>query len=244
MADISEVYDGIRRSLSELVLGLSTEELNRSVPATPGWTIKDVICHLTGDLAYASTGDFPREFFEAFGSPEGVKALNEWTDRMVAERRDLPLQEVLDEWAANFERVSAMLRGEQPWPEGIPYFADRVMVTDAGVHQQDVYGALGIEADRDGAPVRIGLSGYVVTMGFRMGGDGVAPLAFVTPEKTYLAGGEEPAVTVSASRFEFFRAMSGRRSPDQLRAYDWSGDPEPYLDYFYPYGLRDEALLE
>lgn len=244
MASTAEIYDDIRTELSELARGLSDEDLGRTVPATPGWTIKEVICHLTGDLAYASTGDFPKEFFEAFGSEEGVRVLNEWTDRMVAERRDLPLEDVLAEWERNFEKVKAMLDHTEPWPDGIPYFADRVMITDATVHQHDIYGALGIERGRDSAAVRMSLSGYVVTMGFRLGGDGVAPLALVTPEKTYLVGGEEPAVTVSAPRFEFFRALSGRRSPDQVHGYDWSGDPEPYISYFFPYGMRADALVE
>jgi hypothetical protein len=38
--------------------------------------------------------------------------------------------------------------------------------------------------------------------------------------------------------------MSGRRSPDQIRAYDWNGDPEPFVDLFYIYGVRKEPLVE
>jgi hypothetical protein len=38
--------------------------------------------------------------------------------------------------------------------------------------------------------------------------------------------------------------MSGRRSPEQIAAYDWDGDAEPYIPYFYPYGARTEALVE
>ncbi|MCA1830380.1 MAG: maleylpyruvate isomerase family mycothiol-dependent enzyme [Actinobacteria bacterium] len=34
------------------------------------------------------------------------------------------------------------------------------------------------------------------------------------------------------------------RSPDQIRAFEWQGDPEPFLSLFYPYGLRTDALVE
>jgi hypothetical protein len=37
---------------------------------------------------------------------------------------------------------------------------------------------------------------------------------------------------LTVSTFEALRALTGRRSPDQLRAYDWSGDPAPWLDGF------------
>jgi hypothetical protein len=38
--------------------------------------------------------------------------------------------------------------------------------------------------------------------------------------------------------------MSGRRSPEQVAAYEWDGDAEPYIPYFYPYGIRSDALVE
>jgi hypothetical protein len=91
--------------------------------------------------------------------------------------------------------------------------------------------------------VKLGTSGYIATMGFRLSSVGIPPLAF-DYGKTSVTGEGEPAATVRASRFEFFRSLSGRRSPDQIRAYDWAGDPEPYIHYFYPYGVRADALIE
>ena len=63
--------------------------------------------------------------------------------------------------------------------------------------------------------------------------------------RSWLTGGDEPTATVKIrSRFELFRALSGRRGLDQLRAYEWDGDPETYVHYFYPYGIRKDALVE
>ncbi|MDQ3646891.1 MAG: hypothetical protein M3345_08170, partial [Actinomycetota bacterium] len=131
-----------------------------------------------------------------------------------------------------------------PWPEGSFLFTDRVLMTDAAVHQQDIFGALDIERARDSVPIKIGLTGYIATMGWRLASAGLAPLRFDVGEKPYTAGDGEPGATVAATRFELFRAMSGRRSPEQIAAYRWDGDPEPYIPYFYPYGIRQEALFE
>jgi hypothetical protein len=37
------------------------------------------------------------------------------------------------------------------------------------------------------------------------------------------------AATVTASQWELFRALGGRRSSSHLRALDWSGNDETYL---------------
>jgi uncharacterized protein (TIGR03083 family) len=244
MGDIADVYQETRERITKLVSELPEDDLTRHVPATPAWTIKDVVGHLCGDVANVNAGSFPREFFEDFGSEVGVEKLNEWTEAMVTERRGRPLLEILDEWERESKTLVAAIRGEQEWHADIPALAGNVLITDACVHEHDLYGALGLERERDSAPVKIGFTGYVVSMGWRLGAAGLAPLRFEAPDKTISAGEGEPGATVRATRWEFFRAMSGRRNPDQIRAYDWTGDPEPYIPYFYPYGVRADALTE
>ena len=244
MAEIGDLYDQLREEISELVAGLNPAALATESPATPGWSVRDIVAHLAADATYLINDDFPREFFQAFGEADAVIVLNDWTSGQLEERKDRSLEELLQEWKSSGSEVAAMMRGEKPWPEGNVPFADRVLLTDATVHQQDIFGALGIQRDRDSAAIKIGLSGYITTMGWRLSSAGIAPLRFDLGEKTYTAGEGEPGATVAASRFEFFRALSGRRSPEQIKAYRWDGDPEPYVDYFYPYGVRQEALVE
>jgi uncharacterized protein (TIGR03083 family) len=244
VSDLSGVYDSTRRDLIELVSGLSEDELDRAVPATPGWTIRNIVAHLAGDASCAIVGDFPSVFFEAFGEPEAVALVNEWTAGQLAKRESKPLPEVLAEWDVSAEKVSSMMRDETPWPDGVPWFVDRVLVTDLAVHQQDIYGAFGTERDREAPQVKIGLAGYIGTMDFRLRSSGGPALRFVSGDKTWLAGGDEADTSVKASRFELFRAMSGRRSPDQIRDLEWDGDPAPFIPYFYPYGVREDALVE
>jgi uncharacterized protein (TIGR03083 family) len=244
MAELADLYEQIRNDISELVAGLEPAELDKAAPATPGWTIRNIVTHLAGDATCAVAGDFPSEFFQAFGEPAAVTKVNNWTERQLEDRADRSLEELLQEWKDSAVDLTAMMRGEKPWPEGLPTFADRVLLTDATVHQQDIFGALGLDRERESAPIKIGLGGYIATMGWRLGPDGLPPLRFDVGDKSYTAGDGEPGATVHASRFELFRALSGRRTQEQIASYRWDGDPQPYIPYFYPYGVRQEALDE
>lgn len=244
MADAAAIYDETRTKISDLVRSLPESDLERAVPATAGWSIRDVVCHLSGDLACLIEGDFPREFFESFGDADAVTSLNRWTDGHITSRRDRSLEEVLSEWETNAKVFASMAAGERQWPDGIPGFADLVLLTDATVHLHDIYGALGREDERDAQAIRVANAGYIVAMGWRLSLAGIASLRVVAEGSDRVAGDGEPAATVRANRFEMFRALSGRRSPEQIRAFEWEGDAEPYIPYFYPYGIRHEALVE
>lgn len=243
MGDLADVYTQLRIDISDLLRGLSREELDKTVPATPDWTIKDVAAHLTGDATCTINGDYPKGFFMNFGAPDAVVELNEWTDRQIQERKDLPLTDILDEWEKSAITLTAMIRGESPWPEEL-LFADRVIITDATVHQQDLFGALKIERDRDSAGVKLGSAGFIAMVDLRLRQAEAGCLRIEAGEKTWTAGGDEPDATVRVDRFELFRALSGRRSPEQVRAYEWTGDSARFVPYFYPYGIRAEPLHE
>ena len=60
----------------------------------------------------------------------------------------------------------------------------------------------------------------------------MAPLRVRSGNNEWVTGEGEPGATLEAPLFELFRALSGRRSADQIRGYDWSGDREPYIPAF------------
>jgi uncharacterized protein (TIGR03083 family) len=244
MGDLAEVYDGVRGEISNLVAGLSEDDVTRPVPATPGWTIRGILAHLAGDAACVIVGDFPNEFFAAMGDEAAIADLNEWTAGHVSKRAGMSVHEICDEWEISSKTVTDMMRDPTSWPDNVPPFGDRVLVTDLGVHQHDIHGALGIVSDRDSAPVRVGSAGYVAVMDLRLRTAGAPALRIEAGDKSWVIGGDEPVATLRTDRFELFRAMSGRRSPDQIRAYEWDGDPEPFIPFFYLYGLRTDALVE
>src|ERR671918_932510 len=177
MGDLADVYEHSRIHVSDLVGGLSDEDAEKPVPATQGWRVRDIVAHLSGDLTSLIANDFPAEFFAALGVPEAVAQLNAWTDEHVRSRAERSVPEILDEWEASSKTIVDMMRGHIPWPDGVPWFADRVLITDLGVHQHDIYGALGIVRDRDAAPVRIGVAGRVGGMGMPLETGGSPSLA-------------------------------------------------------------------
>lgn len=63
-------------------------------------------------------------------------------------------------------------------------------------------------------------------------------------EQIWKSAEGEPAVEVSGSAFELLRAFTGRRTVAQVRAMNWSGDPDPYLAVVSPYGMPESATAE
>lgn len=122
MTSWGTVYRDNAAAILQLAPTLSADQLDAYVPATPGWTTRDVIAHLAGGPADALTGRMD-------GAPSAA-----WTARHVAERADRSLQEVLDEFAANIEPAAAAF-GDSPRP---------ALVWDLAVHHADLHEALGL----------------------------------------------------------------------------------------------------
>jgi len=55
----------------------------------------------------------------------------------------------------------------------------------------------------------------------------------------------EPQASLTAPEFELFRVLSGRRSRRQAAGFEWTGDPEPYLDALSIFGpLPDTDVVD
>ncbi len=59
--------------------------------------------------------------------------------------------------------------------------------------------------------------------------EGTGTMRFEVDGVVVVAGDGDPVTSIGASRFELFRAATGRRSLAQLCAYEW--DPEPRPEY-------------
>jgi hypothetical protein len=136
-----------------------------------------------------------------------------------------------------------MIRRERPWPRVVP-FVDAIVVTDLAVHAQDVRNAVGRPGDRQSPGVSVGLVGYAAALGMRLDAAGLLALRLRYDGKERVAGQGEPGATLTADRYELFRALSGRRSREQILALDWEGDAERYADLLPAYGPREDAVIE
>jgi uncharacterized protein (TIGR03083 family) len=204
--DPTAAYRGVRLRVTELVGDLPVEALDRAVPATPGWRVRDVVAHLAGATADIVAGNL-----------EGV-ASDEWTAAQVDARRATPITDVLDEWARCSATVDPLI------PE-IPSAMRGMLITDAVTHEHDVRGALDRPGARDTDALAYAFRAVSRGIGSQRGGAGALRLVHDAGET--VVGEGAPSAAVRTTRFEVVRAAVGRRSLDQIGAWDWEGDARP-----------------
>lgn len=81
-------------------------------------------------------------------------------------------------------------------------------------------------------------------IGPRVEAAGLPALTVSTDGYDRVFGAGEAAAAVSGDPYEMARAFMGRRSFDQIRGFDWTGDPAPYLPHFSVFAPRGDDLAE
>ena len=220
-----DVYADGRQRVSELALSLSEDELSSSVPACPAWSVKDLIAHLCGITADMLTGNVAEVGEE------------QWTAAQIEARRDKGIAEIVEEWASNCAQVEPALDLVHPK-------AAALTIGDLVTHEHDARGAVARPGGRDSAGMEIALDGYVRTLGRRIKDSDLPPLRVRAGEREWVAGAGEPTESVEGDPFELLRALTGRRTKDEVRGLRWSGNPEPYLGVFSMYAWPASSLQE
>jgi uncharacterized protein (TIGR03083 family) len=214
-----QAYRELRGRVIDLVRDLDEEQVNAVAPATPQWRVRDIVAHVTGVCADVLDGNL-----------DGV-ATDDWTDKQVTDRRDRPFADVLAEWEEKGAAIDAAI------PD-FPEIAAGQMIADATTHEQDIRGALEARGGRDSAALDIA---------FRWGAgvlDGSEPLRLESEVGPVIVGEGDPVATVRASRFDFVRSYTGRRSLDQMKAFDWDGEPRPERLVLMIFSPRETPLVE
>ena len=117
-------------------------------------------------------------------------------------------------------------------------------MADLAVHLHDIRGALGRPGDRDAPATDIALRFYARWLGRRLDEGRRPALRLRAGTREWVEGAGDVAAALTADPFELFRTISGRRSPEQARALDWTGDPGPYLAVLSPYPMPASPLVE
>jgi uncharacterized protein (TIGR03083 family) len=154
MTEVADHYRTARLRITELVLSLDDDELARAVPACPGWTVHDVVSHITGVADDALNGRM-----------DGV-ATDPWTAAQVERGRGMSTADLVERWteqAAVFESF--------PLPPQA--------VIDLTTHEQDIRGAVDQPGARDTDEVQFAFELVAqrvveVVPGLRVEADGVA----------------------------------------------------------------------
>jgi uncharacterized protein (TIGR03083 family) len=254
MRKLEAKHNETRESLSEVVGGLGTKAGQTDVPACPGWTVHNVLSHVTGLCSDVVEGRI---------DGAGTSA---WTQAQVDARSHITSAEVIDEWAVTGPKLAAVL-DELPGRYG-----DQI-VADLTVHTCDVRSAVGLPLDVSDEELARCLE-LVLAAIVHPGAEalGIGPIRLVCPVGSWSVGASasasssadeaiatallerrplpevdtEPRATLSAPALELFRGLTGRRSIEQIRRMDWSSDPSPHLGIFGlgPFETRETDLME
>jgi uncharacterized protein (TIGR03083 family) len=232
LSKLGEHYLAAHARIDGLIRSLSAEELATPAAACPGWSVADVVGHLAGIVEDALAGRLS-------GPPD-----DEQTAVQVERARGRSIDDVLDTWAG----------GVEPFAEVVTAAGVTPAMIDILTHEHDIRTALGRPGHRDDPGVE--LAGRLVTAGLDLRPD-VLEVEF--PDGSTCRSVADPAdptnpgdpadtprstVTLRTTPFEMMRLRLGRRSPDEIRALDWSQDPTPFIDALYVFGSRQDSLGE
>jgi uncharacterized protein (TIGR03083 family) len=215
---LKAVYRSARGRIGALVADLGDHQLRTPVPATPGWTVHDILAHLVGGAADVLANRLD-------GAPG-----DSWTARHVAERRHRPVAELLDEW----ERAAPAAEADLP-----EQFRGPNLAADAICHEADLHEALGLSrTDRDHWQPFLDVLGNLP--GRRLRDTATLVISDELGQQWHCGSGESVTL-LRADGYELLRGLFSRRSRRQIAGWDWSPEPSAHLvDGFGIFGHRDD----
>ena len=205
-ADSVAAYDAVQARMTSLLQAAGPDDLVREVPACPDWSVRDLLAHAVGVAADVAAGRI-----DGAGS-------DPWTAAQVAARQDSDRDALLAEWASTVPALREALLGMDPMQAA-------QVVFDLTTHEHDLRGALGVPGERDSDGVEIGWLWATTVLGQLRDGYGEGALVLTTEAGATTCGSAPPSSGVTADRFELWRAMTGRRSAEQVASWAWTGEP-------------------
>jgi hypothetical protein len=189
-----------------------------SIPATPAWTLRELVAHLCGVAVDVVAGNV------------SAYAQDAWTHDQVQTRRSRPISSVLDEWAASVDSMAGLM--DDPEKRGLdPSFAELPLI-DLLAHEHDIREASGLfdfVVPEVWPSVEARRRTVLVT---QLAVASAPPLEVLTREgdRWLLGEGDIEATRVKADRYELWRSLEGRRTRQNVRQFEWSADPGPFLE--------------
>lgn len=214
-------YGEATRSFIQLARTLDDADWSVRVPCTPLWTVRDVLSHVAG---------IPDDGIA--GRTDGA-ATEPWTASQVERNAAFTVEELLDRWEQQYELFGAAIEG---MGEERPPF-------DCHSHEHDVRHALGRPGNRDSAIIDDAAPRLLASLA-----DVPVALTIHLDDGSMIeTGSGGPQVELNTSRFEVFRSALGRRSREQVRGLDWSGDAAAIdlaVDGWFTFGPADGPIEE
>jgi uncharacterized protein (TIGR03083 family) len=251
-------YEWITNALEETwedidrFLRLRPYEVYDTPTSLPGWSVRDVLSHLSGvammlagapvprhegvwpDYVHNPIGELNEAFVQANRGRPGLEVLDEFRE---ASRRSLADLRALD--AEGWERVGWSPEGERPW-----HRFQETRVLDGWIHFQDIRDALGEPHDDPGVGGDVVLDRFVAALPYVIGkrvgaADGTVVRVNLTGPRgrsvtiavrdrraeMIETSVETPTLDVTATTALFWRRAAGRVDADEfLTASELIGD--------------------
>ena len=114
---------------------------------------------------------------------------------------------------------------------------------EAWTHEQDIRGSLGLKGVGDTGGMHATLE-LLDRLGPHIDEAGLPGLRIVTSDQTWTLGSQAVGATLATTGYMAARLVFGRRSPEQVLALDWDGDPAPFLPVIGAYGLAATDIID
>jgi uncharacterized protein (TIGR03083 family) len=213
------IYHRARTRVSDLAATLSNEQLRAPVPATPRWTVRQLLAHLVGGATDAVSGRL-----------DGVTS-EPWTARHVAERRCHSVGDLLAEWDRIGPAAEFCLPQQQVYGPNL--------AADLICHEADLREALGLaRVDREHWDPFLEVMMLFLRKQLRH-----TPTLLIRDEQgqQWSCGSGEPTTMLRADGYELLRATFSRRSQRQIAAWNWTPTPPAQMiERFGCFGPRDD----
>lgn len=214
---LAPLYRDARQRVTEMVGELDVAELAAAVPACPGWSVADVVAHLTAVGQDALAGRLTKP------------PTDDETAAQVARFSGQPVDQVLGTWNGLGPQFEEVIAGFGIWPA----------VLDVVAHEHDIRGALGRPGARDSEAVALGAARLLAGL------EPPGPiLVECDGEELRVGPGAGEPLVLHTTAFEAFRWRLGRRSRAQLAAMEWSADPTAVLDHLVVFGPAARDVIE
>lgn len=207
MADLSDAYHATRERIGALVGDLDETSLGTRVPACPAWDVHDLLAHVSGIPEALAAGDLPGDDVQA------------WLDGLVEQRAGVPVQELLDRWAACAPATSALIDG------GVD-----LLLIDVVCHEHDLRGAIDRPGERGSPEVRAIIQSQLEALVPGMKARGLGALVVDADGVQWASHLAKPGCTLRVDPWEASRVLESRRTAEEIRALPHTGDVEPYIE--------------
>jgi uncharacterized protein (TIGR03083 family) len=214
---LAMTYRTARGRVNELAATLSDDQLHVQVPATPRWTVHELLAHLVGCASDAVSGRL-----------DAVTS-DQWTARHVRERRRNSVGELMAEWDRISAAADAGLTDDQLYGPNL--------AIDTICHEADLHEALGLpRVDREHWQPFLDVTMLYLGRQLRRS---TTLLIVDDQDQQWSCGSGEPMTLLRADGYELLRANLSRRSLSQIAAWEWTPAPtEEMLHGFGVFGTR------